>query len=763
MKIVFFGIPAHGHVNPTLPVMRALADRGVTVLYYNFPAFADKISLSGVAFRPYEGDADFDAGNIPSTYTVFRVGQIVVEAAEQLVPFCQRVLETESPDLVLFDSLALWGRIAAETRGFPSMGVITTFAFGVSETTDPRDMFREIGGNLDTFLTYNRALNRLLRHYGVAGDPSSAFNSTGARNLVFTSRLFQPGGSAFGDDYAFVGPAIAPRPDAPPFPFDRLDPDRRKVYISLGTIHNTDADFFRACIRAFSDYDAQFILALGKTDARALGDIPPNFIVQSSVPQLELLPRVDAFITHGGMNSVSEALYHDVPLIIVPHQFEQASVARRVASLYAGIALGDHMPYGQVTPEELRAALDRLLGGSVYRQAAKRIGHSLRSAGGYQAAADAVLQAADQGLPPVPKVRENRLRFAYVPYPLWRRRHLPAFVRPIFRAIYDVHDDPPISLTTPEPATHDQPIRLPAQWDDLEAVSLVFPVRYKPLQAGHRAMIEAIRPVARVDVLIPHERYARLIPDADNVNVIVMPTDDIWIRDFGAFIGYTPDGQRAAVGAIFDPLPNYPQALDNALAGRYAAHLGVPFRKLDLRTEGGNVWSDGAGTLIMSEDIYDRNPVLSIDEVNARLHRAFAFERLICTPKLAYEETGHVDLLVKLASKDTVLVSAPSFPINRLRLVEAMHRLERAGYQVIELPSPPPYLNWFVYPVWRSYTNALTVNGRVLVPVFGAPTDGRALAIYRRAMPDHQVIAIDCRAAANGGGGVHCLTKEVPR
>ena len=60
-------------------------------------------------------------------------------------------------------------------------------------------------------------------------------------------------------------------------------------------------------------------------------------------------------------------------------------------------------------------------------------------------------------------------------------------------------------------------------------------------------------------------------------------------------------------------------------------------------------------------------------------------------------------------------------------------------------------------------SHALTVNGRVLVPVFGVPTDGEALRVYRDAMPGHEVISIDCAAVVNGGGAVHCLTKEVPQ
>jgi agmatine deiminase len=204
------------------------------------------------------------------------------------------------------------------------------------------------------------------------------------------------------------------------------------------------------------------------------------------------------------------------------------------------------------------------------------------------------------------------------------------------------------------------------------------------------------------------------------------------------------------------------------MAGRWAAHNELPARKLDLRTEGGNLWSDGAGTLVMSDHIYVRNPDLSPDEIERRLRETLAFDRLILVPHLVMEETGHVDLLIKLADARTVLVSAP-VGMNAARLEEAAAIFQRETnargepYRVFTLPSPPFYLNWGLFPVWRSYTNALTVNGRVLVPIFGVHTDEAALAVYRDAMPGHEIIGIDCSATANGGGAVHCLTKEIPR
>jgi MGT family glycosyltransferase len=141
----------------------------------------------------------------------------------------------------------------------------------------------------------------------------------------------------------------------------------------------------------FADHPGQFVLSAGRmTDIAALGPIPDNFIVRNFVPQLELLPRVDAFITHGGMNSINEGLYYGVPLVVVPQQMEQAINARQAAQQGTAIVLGDRPPYGRTTPTELRHALDTVLTDDSYRQNAERIGQSFRESGGYEKAADVV-------------------------------------------------------------------------------------------------------------------------------------------------------------------------------------------------------------------------------------------------------------------------------------------------------------------------------------------------------------------------------------
>ncbi len=318
------------------------------------------------------------------------------------------------------------------------------------------------------------------------------------------------------------------------------------------------------------------------------------------------------------------------------------------------------------------------------------------------------------------------------------------------------------------------PVRLPAQWEPIETVLLSWPVFFPVLWPVHAAVAAAVAPAAPVTILVPSALWAAAVRfflersravDMERVRLRVLPTDDIWVRDYGPVIAQDAHGRRICLKFIYDPLPSYPQDKDDAMALRWAAQAGIPARQIALHLEGGNIWSDGQGTVIVSVHAFHANPSLTAEHLQAVL----GAEKLIVTPRLEREETGHVDLLVKLANARTVLLSRATGWLNGDNLRWARQVFETttnaAGerYRIFELPTPPLYLNWFVYPVWRSYTNALTVNGRVLVPVYGLREDAEALAIYRAAMPDYTIIPIDCSASMNGGGAVHCLTKEIPK
>jgi MGT family glycosyltransferase len=127
-----------------------------------------------------------------------------------------------------------------------------------------------------------------------------------------------------------------------------------------------------------------------QTDLDLVGANPANFIVRASVPQLEILQRASIFITHAGINSVHEGLYYGVPLIMIPHQFEQLLNARCVAAQGAGLILEERLQHKPLRAARLRQTLETVLSTPGYREAAGKLQQSLRATGGYQEAADQI-------------------------------------------------------------------------------------------------------------------------------------------------------------------------------------------------------------------------------------------------------------------------------------------------------------------------------------------------------------------------------------
>ncbi|MBQ8585450.1 MAG: glucosyltransferase, partial [Butyricicoccus sp.] len=140
--------------------------------------------------------------------------------------------------------------------------------------------------------------------------------------------------------------------------------------------------FYRNCVRAFADSPYEVLLSVGgDTNIKALGELPAHITVRPFVDQITVLKRADAFLTHCGMNSVSEALYHGVPLVLFPQTAEQHRVASRTAELGAGILLAD------TAPEIIRAAIDRLLADQTFAERAAEIAEGFHASGGAAAAA----------------------------------------------------------------------------------------------------------------------------------------------------------------------------------------------------------------------------------------------------------------------------------------------------------------------------------------------------------------------------------------
>ena len=382
--IVFFCIPAHGHTNPTLNVVRELTTRGHRVVYYSYGEFREKIEEAGAEFVSCNGH---DAQLSLTREEGAKIGSDLALSTRVLVdttlaldgPVC-RDMESLKPDCIVADSMAVWGKAVAKKLGIPFVCSTTTFAFNKESAKIMPHSLKETFSMILSMGKVNAQVKRLQQAgYPVKSVLDLIGSDESVPTVVYTSPMFQPRAETFPEHFAFVGPSIRPARSQVAKTGEKL------VYISMGTVNNDMLPLYQACIEAVKDKNWQVILPVGdQVDPRMLGALPENISVFTSVDQIAVLEQADVFLNHCGMNSASEGLYFGVPLVTLPQTSEQSGVAARAEQLGAGLRLR------KTTPDAIRAALETTLIEPSYRKNAEKIGASFRLSGGAKAAADCI-------------------------------------------------------------------------------------------------------------------------------------------------------------------------------------------------------------------------------------------------------------------------------------------------------------------------------------------------------------------------------------
>ncbi len=391
---VVLNLPEHGHMNATYPVVAELVRRGERVVYYATEPYRAKVEETGAEFAAY-GDAERFR---PPAHTggLYSVMAYLMGLSEQVLPALLNRLQEDRPDYLLVDSMCVWGKLVQQLLKLPAITLASVFV-PHERLVSMDDMLHKAYGQapkemllagIDALNTYIEISQRVDSEYGTRSpDLVEFFASRQPLNIVFTSQYFHLLGDQFDDSYRFVGPSIAPRTE------DAADLDLQSlgsgplIYISMGTIFHQQPRFYRNCIEALGGSQYRVVMSTGGVDRAELGEIPGNFLVRESVPQLKVLEQASLFLTHGGMNSTSEALWNEVPLLVFPQHGDQHLVAARVAELGAGLRL---LP-PDAEPGRLRELVDRVANDGEYRRNARTIAESFHAAGGYRRAADEIL------------------------------------------------------------------------------------------------------------------------------------------------------------------------------------------------------------------------------------------------------------------------------------------------------------------------------------------------------------------------------------
>lgn len=388
MKVLFTVPPLAGHVNPTVAVGAELASRGHEIAWTGPAGALSRLLPEHARILPAGEEAGGAGGEYATLHARWRdlrgVGALrflweeaLVPLARAMLPGVVRAVGAFQPDVLVADQQALAGPVAARRLGVPWVTSASTSA----ELTLPFADFPKVGEWVDAQIA------GLLVECGA--EPAPAGPRWDPRFserlvLVFSSRELIGGKQDFPPHFAFVGPAFGARPAAPAFPWDRLDPEKRRVLVSLGTLNQeAGGRFYRAVLGAAERLHADVQLVLA-APAPLVGAVPGNVLLRDSVPQLDLLAHLDAVLCHGGHNTVCEALAYGLPLVVAPIRDDQPIVARQVVEAGAGV----RVRFGRTRAEELRDALTAVLDEPGHRRGARRIQASFAAAGGAAAAAD---------------------------------------------------------------------------------------------------------------------------------------------------------------------------------------------------------------------------------------------------------------------------------------------------------------------------------------------------------------------------------------
>jgi len=422
-RFLFTSPGFYGHIAPSLAVAKHLVAQGHRVgfatgsasrrmiehagIHDFFPRDAyqtcmDKITLSKSIYDYWP--------NIPRIFTPAAVKTMITELLA--------VFESFQPDVVYIDTMDLLSVAVADRFKLPYAHGCATSNFYLEKGIPPIGTRWDINsprinrfkallyiGFAAPFMFWAYRNNmKVLRSIDKDWDTSGMLRGVSPYlYMLFSTDKLEYPRKVFIPEIFYVGPSLLEQNEGhlPDFPWEKLDTSKALIYVATGTIqYHTYRQLYHNIIKAlvedvFPGY-IQVVMAVGKGQAlEAFGALPSNFIVVPYAPQVKLLQRASVFITHGGANSVNEALFYGKPLLVIASGRDPISVAQRVAYNGAGISLKP----GHATVRTIRRSIIELLNNPRYARAAEGVMASYRRCDGPRTAAGLILKLAESREP----------------------------------------------------------------------------------------------------------------------------------------------------------------------------------------------------------------------------------------------------------------------------------------------------------------------------------------------------------------------------
>lgn len=386
------------HVLPLATLATAWRDAGSDVVVASGPATAGIVAGFGLdrtdlplgrgsnagVMRAGEQLKD-EAASLQGFFDATRLGMVptlTYQARERLTDLMWdpvgrarrtlQVVEEVAPDAILVDHLAFSARLALQTAGVPYGDVVLghpsalpvagevygcppawpyAFAPSAGELGDLRTLCTEVSRRFTA--QWNAAAREL--------DPAAAETPDAFATHGDTVLYNYPAALAAGDGrvlpaHAFLGSTRRQ---------ERVDGDVERwltegepyVYVSFGSFLSVRDDVLARVAEALRRVGLRAAVATGASDPASLGDIPASWLVRDVLPQVRLLGGAALAVTHGGNNSVTEAVGQGVPLLVLPFSTDQFAGAAAVERRGVGRVLDPNRADATALARAIRAVV----------------------------------------------------------------------------------------------------------------------------------------------------------------------------------------------------------------------------------------------------------------------------------------------------------------------------------------------------------------------------------------------------------------------
>ncbi len=373
MNILFINANLYGHINPTLGLVKKLTERGNKADYFCSAEFSGQVTKSGANWIDFGSGLNLFLKNYRPTdrHPFYMLMEYILSYDEVMLPQILDILKERTYDLIICDSIFGGGCFLKQLTHIPV--ICSHSSFAMSHAPVPQRML--MPGTHPQLDHCFQLLNRICNCYKIE-EPTleEVFISRGDHNIVYTTREFNGDESVKEPQYLFAGPSMERTQDTESVDLSGSE-SRKLLYISLGSLNTDFLDFYKMCICAFRETDYYVCMSIGtKCETAQLGDIPQNFLVKNVLPQLEILKKADAFITHAGFNSVNEALYFGVPMLAIPQVNDQHMTAKRLVSMNLG--LSDNIK--EISAEKLKDQIQQLLSNETIKENCLKISQEMK-------------------------------------------------------------------------------------------------------------------------------------------------------------------------------------------------------------------------------------------------------------------------------------------------------------------------------------------------------------------------------------------------